>query len=125
MLIMLAFILLDVLSGFLRATKTKSLDSAKMRAGFYHKAAYLLVVALGMLVDHAQSTYHLIENDIKLTPLIIAYVIVTEMLSIAENVRAMNPKLQALEVLDFLKDYQAPSHTNKDHKVSSDTVKKS
>lgn len=114
MIVMLAFILLDILSGFLRAAKNKALDSSKMRSGFYHKAAYILVVVLGLLVDKAQDQFHLVDHGVSVTPLIVAYVIVTEMLSIAENVRAMNPKLCALKALDFLKDYRRKDGEKKD-----------
>ena len=49
--IVLIFIMLDVVSGLLKAFSTTGFDSSVMRQGFFHKMAELLSVALCVVAD--------------------------------------------------------------------------
>ena len=49
-----AFIVLDFLTGLIKAFATNSFISTKMREGLFHKVGLILCMILGVLVDYAQ-----------------------------------------------------------------------
>ena len=49
--ITVAFIALDVVSGIAKGAKQGQLSSSKMREGIWHKAGYVLIIALAVLIE--------------------------------------------------------------------------
>ena len=49
----LAFMMIDVFTGVLKAVKNKELNSTKAREGIYKKASFILFIAFGYLADYA------------------------------------------------------------------------
>lgn len=96
-----ALIALDVISGIMQAVANRSLSSQKMRAGIYHKGAYVLVIALAALLEYGQ-----VYIDFGITvPLVgpsCAYIGTTEALSILENVCKMNPDIRKSPLFNLL-----------------------
>lgn len=86
------FILLDLLTGLIKAFKQKSYTSSVMREGLFHKAGSLLVIGFGYIVDYAQT---IIDLGIKIpvSTSICVYIILMEIGSIIENVCIINPKI--------------------------------
>jgi toxin secretion/phage lysis holin len=87
-----AFVVLDVLSGVMKAAKMGELSSSKMREGLWHKSGYVLIVCLAILIEvgsqHVDIGFEM--------PLIIPaclYIIGSEVMSIYENAKAINPDL--------------------------------
>lgn len=96
------FIVLDLLTGLLKAFKEKSYDSTVMREGLYHKAGSVICVVFGFLVDYAQCFVDL-GVTVPVATTICVYIIAMECGSIIENVCKINPEIMP----DKLKSYFA------------------
>ena len=94
------FILLDLITGVVKAFKEKNYTSTVMREGLYHKVGSILCLAFGILVDQAQLYLDLGVN-IPVAISVCAYVVLMEIGSIIENVCAINPEI----LPDKLKSY--------------------
>lgn len=86
------FIVLDIVSGIIKAHKEKSYNSTVMREGLYHKCGAILCVALGALIDYAQTIVDL-GVTIPLANAICVYIILMECCSIVENICVINPDI--------------------------------
>lgn len=89
----LVFIVADYLSGVIKAIKDKELDSAKMRVGLWHKAGFIGAMALGYGCQLAVN-YDLLPTSFNAVfGGVCVYVIITEAISIFENLCALSPEL--------------------------------
>lgn len=99
--ITLAFILLDIISGIGQAVKNKTLSSTIMRQGIYHKLGYALIMALAALMEY--STIYL---DLGFEPPLFmptcVMICLTEILSIVENIEHLNPQLKDSGIFSLL-----------------------
>lgn len=86
------FIVLDFLTGIVKALATKSYKSTVMRTGLFHKVSLLLVMALGVLTDFAQG-YLELGVSIPIGGAICAYIVLMETGSSLENVCEINPEI--------------------------------
>lgn len=99
----LGFIAGDYLSGVIKAIKNKDLDSTKMRLGLWHKAGFIGAMALGygcqlaVNYDLLPSTFNAVFAGV------CVYVIVTEAISIFENLCALSPELGDSPLAELLK----------------------
>ena len=96
----LAFMVIDVFTGVLKAVKNKELNSTKAREGIYKKASFILFIAFGYLADYAMD-YVNIGFNLPAAATICTLVIVTEAISVLENLGKINPDLVKL-VAPFL-----------------------
>lgn len=79
LLALIALIVIDYISGIIAAIIEKKLSSRKGLTGILKKCMFLLVVAVGHIVDHA------VGGDGALRSLVIGFLIANEGLSILEN----------------------------------------
>lgn len=89
----LLFVCFDFLTGIIKAITNKNVSSTVMREGLLHKCAFVLVIILAIMCEAAMT--HL-DLGIKV-PLIVpvcAYIILTEIASILENIADINPELK-------------------------------
>lgn len=96
----LAFMVIDVFTGVLKAVKNKELNSTKAREGIYKKASFILFIAFGYLADYAMGYVNMGFN-LPAAATICTLVIVTEAISVLENLGQINPDLVKL-VAPFL-----------------------
>lgn len=96
----IAFMLIDVFTGILKAVKNKELNSTKAREGMYKKASFILFIAFGYLADYAM-VYVDLGFKFPAAATICTLVILTEAISVLENLGKINPELVAL-VAPFL-----------------------
>lgn len=90
----LCFIVGDYLSGVIKAVKNKDLCSTKMRLGLWHKAGFIGAMALGYACQLAVN-YELLPTSFSaIFAGVCVYVIVTEAISIFENLCALSPELR-------------------------------
>lgn len=113
--LVLIFMTVDVLSGVLKALKNKELSSTKAREGMYKKASFILFVAFGYLADFAMA-YVDMGFKFPAAVTISTLVILTEAISILENLGSINPELVSivapfLSALNNKKD--SDSHENR------------
>lgn len=87
-----AFIILDFVTGLIKAVATNSFTSTKMRQGLFHKVALLLCMILGCLVDHAQG-YMDLGITVPVAAAVCVYICLMEITSIIENICKINPDI--------------------------------
>ena len=97
-----AFILLDMITGLIKAFKEKSYNSSVMREGLFHKAGSILVIVFGFLVDYAQ-TFVDIGVTIPVAASLCTYIILMEIGSIVENVCVINPNILPDKIKGYFK----------------------
>lgn len=85
-----AFILLDLVTGIVKAFAEKNYSSSIMRQGLFHKTASVLCVVFGIIVDHAQG-YLDLGISIPVALSICTYICTMEIGSIIENLCIINP----------------------------------
>ena len=73
------FCISDVITGFIQAVINKDVDSTKMRNGLLHKILIITIILLAFVADF---TFNL--NFI--SKIVCSYVIIMEVMSIAENI---------------------------------------
>ena len=79
----------DIISGFLNALKTKTVQSLKMREGLWHKCGFLLILTLAFGIQYAQTLIDL-GFTIPLVIPVCSYIIVGETISILENINKIS-----------------------------------
>ena len=87
-----AFVVLDILSGVMKAAKMGELSSSKMREGLWHKSGYVLIVCLAILIE-VGSQHVDIGFEMPLVIPACLYIIGSEVISIYENAKEINPDL--------------------------------
>lgn len=90
--IVCAFVVMDLVTGIMQAVANKTLDSTKMRAGLWHKCGFIMCIILAALVE---GSMHFIDLGFTLplvTPVCV-FIILTEIVSIFENVCKLSPEL--------------------------------
>ena len=95
-----AFMMVDVFTGILKAVKNKELSSTRAREGIYKKASFILFIAFGYLADYAMAYVDLGFN-FPAAATICTLIIITEAISVLENLGQINPDLVKL-VAPFL-----------------------
>lgn len=85
-----AAILLDIISGLLKAGYQKNFKSFRMRDGLYNKFGEILVLALLWGVEYCSPLVG-VETGLPLFKAGCGYVILMEIGSIIENLRAFTP----------------------------------
>ncbi|MDO5805466.1 MAG: phage holin family protein [Eubacteriales bacterium] len=87
-----AFIVLDFITGLVKAFSRGGFKSSVMRQGLFHKVGELLCVALGILIQYAEGYLDLGIN-LPVAAAICTYIVLMEIGSAIENIGAINPDL--------------------------------
>ena len=85
------FIILDMVTGIIKAFREKAFTSSIMREGLFHKSGSILCIVLGALIDYGQAYMELGFNVPIAVPICI-YICTMEIGSIIENICIINPK---------------------------------
>ena len=109
-LIVIAFIVLDVVTGVIQAIKNKTLDSSVMRDGLFHKSAFLIAIALAYACEYAMP-YLDLGFTLPIVNLVCIYICLTEVVSVLENLGKINPELANSKFLSFF-------NSSKDDKIA-------
>ncbi len=94
-------ILLDLITGLTQAAYNKVLSSEKMRMGVYHKLSYVFALMLGAFIEYASVHFEL-GFELPLIIPIAVYIILTEAISIFENICKINPELKKSPLFKLL-----------------------
>lgn len=86
--------LLDVATGVAGAVKTNELASGRMREGLWHKAGFCGLIAAAYLFEFAAGHADL-GISIPATGAVCVWIVVTEAVSILENLCVINPQIAA------------------------------
>lgn len=76
----LIFLGADVISGYIQAFINHNLDSSKMRTGLLHKVLLMIVIVLSYVIAYSFNI-HIISTFVCI------YIIIMEIMSIAENLK--------------------------------------
>ena len=114
------FILLDLVTGIIKAFKQKNFTSSVMREGLYHKAGSLIVVGFGFLVDYAQGFLDLGVVVPIATPICV-YIALMEIGSIIENICTINPSILPTKLKNFFQKLKVDEKTEE---KEADTIDK-
>lgn len=98
----LVFIVLDVITGFMNALMHSEVDSSKMREGLFHKATFIILIVLFMFIEYVQE-YFQFMTELPTGLMVCVYVCVTELVSIMENLAAMNPTISEWKIFKNIK----------------------
>lgn len=86
------FVVMDIVTGIMKAIANKTLDSSKMRAGGWHKCGFIMIIILAALVEWAMQFIDL-GFTLPLFVPVCVFIILTEIVSIFENVCQLSPEL--------------------------------
>lgn len=95
---------LDVLLGFLAASKNHEVKSSKMREGLWHKTGELGVVAIGDVLDGVLLGGVPMSFSAPVTLGLLVYLIVNEAVSCYENACKLSPSLADSPLAKVLHD---------------------
>lgn len=114
LIIVSVFICFDVLTGWLKALSTGSLDSSIMRKGLFHKVGEELAMAFGYLCEFCFPLAG-VPMQIPIASGIGVYIVLMETASIVENIAIMNPALANILSKFFDSEKLEPSQTGGKH----------
>ena len=100
--ITLVFICLDIVTGLVQAVVNKCFDSTKMRVGLWHKCGFLLAISLGVVCEWSIGIVDLGFTIPIQTP-VCAFICLTELASILENLGEITPELTNNKFMEIFK----------------------
>jgi phage-related holin len=84
---------LDILLGYAAAVKTKTVKSAKMREGLWHKTGEMGIIAVGDVLDGMLLGGINMPFSAPVTTAMIVYLAINEAVSCMENIVKLDPEL--------------------------------
>lgn len=92
-LVALIFNGMDLLTGIVGALRNgEQIKSNKLRDGLFKKVGFVFCYALGIAINYAE-TYLTLPFGVDLVPVICTYAIITEVVSIIENISKINDEI--------------------------------
>ena len=101
---MIAFILLDVISGVASAYYRKEISSQKLRTGLWHKLGYFFVIFCAIVIEWTMTKGLDLGFSLPLVVPICVWVSLMEIVSTLENAAEMNPDLKNVPGFEHLKE---------------------
>lgn len=103
----LVFNILDIITGFTAAVANQNVSSSAMREGLFHKLGFIFALILSALLQYASG---LLDLGVEIPTLgaVAVFVVLTEAVSILENIAEMNP---ALANNGFFKIFESVIHS--------------
>lgn len=99
-IVALSLNLFDLVSGFIGAIKNKDIKSSKLRDGMFKKVGFIFCYVLAHILDSEGNVIGF-SVGVKLLPIIITYVCITEVVSILENISKINSDLMPETLKDL------------------------
>src|SRR5574344_1833128 len=94
----LALVVLDVLTGMAKAYFIEhNLKSSKMKQGIINKTVYLVAIIISFIFKYVSKCY-IVNINIPSVEVISTYIIITELISISENLNKINPSFNILKL---------------------------
>lgn len=92
-LVALVFNGLDLITGIVGAIRNgDKIKSSKLRDGLFKKTGFIFCYTLAIVINYA-GTFLTLPFGVDLVPVICTYAIVTEVVSIIENISKINPDI--------------------------------
>lgn len=100
-----AAISLDIATGISQAIYNHTLDSKILRNGMFHKLSYVFAVVLALFLEWA-CQYLELGFECKVFIPLAVYIVVTEVVSVLENLTKLNPDLVNSPIFKLLSSAQ-------------------
>lgn len=101
-LVALVFNGLDLVTGIVGALREgEQIKSNKLRDGLFKKVGFIFCYALGFAINYAE-TYLTLPFGVDLVPVICIYAIITEVVSIIENISKINNDILPDKLKDLI-----------------------
>ena len=100
--ITLCFIVMDFASGFIQACANKEVQSEKLRKGLFHKCGFILAIVFGLLCEWSMQFVDL-GFAVPVATVVCSYIILTEVMSILENLGKLSPELASTGFMSIFK----------------------
>lgn len=107
-----ALIVLDYITGIVKAVCKKNLSSSRMREGLWHKCGFVLAICLAWVIECGEQHVTL-PFTVPVLVAVCTYIIITEITSIIENLGQINPELQSTKFLDIFDTEHTPQHKDR------------
>ena len=114
---MIAFILLDVISGVVSAYARHEISSQKLRTGLWHKLGYFFVVFCAILIEWIMTQGLDLGFSLPLVIPICVWISLMEIVSVLENAAKMNPDLKEVPGFERLKEVAQKEAEEKEAEV--------
>ena len=101
-IVALVGIVLDVVTGFVKAWFNKEIDSSVIREGGKHKISEILIIIFSIYVKKG-IVYLNVEIPFNPITLVCGYIVIMECISIIENIGKMNSKCIPPKLSEFFK----------------------
>ena len=101
-IVALVGLVLDVITGFVKAWFNKEVDSSVIREGGKHKISEILIIIFAIYVKKGV-VYLNVEMPFNPVMLVCGYITVMECISIIENIGTMNSKCIPPKLSEFFK----------------------
>lgn len=95
--------ILDYITGVIKAIMQKNLNSQKMREGLGHKFVYIIIVFLSWFIEFESGHIDLGFNLPLFVPVVVGITLI-EITSILENCVDINPELSNSKIFDIFKN---------------------
>lgn len=95
---------LDIGTGYAGAVVSGSVSSTKMRNGLFHKLGFICAIVLAAILENMCGYLDLGFELTFLQPAVAAYIVLTEVSSILENIVILNPSLGDTTFLAIFKN---------------------
>lgn len=89
----LVFIVFDLVSGLVKGFAEKNLSSTKMRSGLFHKLGFVLALLLSYFAQWLCLVFQMPDGFAAVYPAVCLWVVLTEGVSVFENLCAISPEL--------------------------------
>lgn len=89
-----------MLTGIIAGVKNKDIQSSKLRDGLFKKVGFIFCYLLAWLIDTQGDSIGL-SIGVSLLPIIVLYVVLTEITSIVENICKINTDLVPEKLKDL------------------------
>lgn len=120
LLIVLVFICFDVLTGWLKAVYTGTLNSSIMHKGLFHKVGEVLAVAFGYMCELSFPLVG-VPMQVPIAAGISVYIVLMETASIVENIAHMTPAMAPILTKFFDSSKLEPIETGGKHLENKST----
>lgn len=101
-LVALIFNGLDLITGIVGAIRNgEQIKSKKLRDGLFKKVGFIFCYTLGISINYAE-TFLALPFGVDLVPVICTYAIITEVVSIIENISKINPDILPEKIKDLI-----------------------
>lgn len=95
-----AFMVLDIVSGFIGAIVNRNVNSTKMKLGLWHKCGFMLAIVFGCLCEYSMN-YIDLGFTLPIQDAVCIFIIATELVSILENLAKISPELANAKFMDI------------------------